>query len=324
MILPWPIPCPACGHAALLGEVKVGTETTCPACGDVHPHHPMVGRYRLHRRVGIGATGRAYLAHDTANGDIDVCVKLLNPEKAQDALALWGLLRESEVLAAFRHPNIVALVEFGEVDGIRFLATEYVPGGTLEERIRHGHLPGEREALHIGIEAASALRQLARHGLLHRDMKPEHILIGSAGQVKIADFGLCIGIGEQDASEDVVWGTPYYVPPERLKRETEDFRSDIYSLGATLYHALAGRPPYVEGDPCKIVACHEAGPPPPLEEVAPQLHPAVAALVNRAIARNPDDRFPSWEELMHAFSWTMRHLDGEPAPALPHPEPHQG
>ncbi|WP_157895249.1 serine/threonine-protein kinase [Verrucomicrobium sp. GAS474] len=298
-----------------VGDVRIGSDLACASCGQSFAYHPWVGRYQIEKRIGEGATGRVYLAHDSANGGAPVSIKLLNPDKARDALALWALLRESEVLTSFHHPNIVGFVEFGEIEGIRFLAIEYVPGGTLEERIRSGNRPDEKEALHIGIEAASALRQLARHGLLHRDMKPEHILIGAAGQIKITDFGLCIGIGEQDAANDVVWGTPYYIPPERLKRETEDFRSDIYSLGATLYHALAGRPPYTEGDPSKIVACHEAGPPPPIEEVAPHLHPSVAALIHRAIALDPADRFPSYEELMHAFSWTKRHLDEAPVPA---------
>ena len=313
MQFPWPHHCPHCDHPIALGDVRIGSDITCPNCHQTFPYHPWVSRYQLQRRVGKGATGRVYLAHDAGNGGAPVSIKLLNPEMASDALALWALLRESEVLASFHHPNIVRLVEFGEWGGVRFLATEYMPGGTLEERIRNGDRPGEREVLHIGIEAASALRQLARHGLLHRDMKPEHILIGNeglGGQVKITDFGLCIGLGEQDAANDVVWGTPYYIPPERLKRETEDFRSDIYSLGATLYHALAGRPPYTEADPCKIVACHEAGPPPPIEEVAPHLHPSVTGLIHRAMALDPADRFPSYEELMHAFSWTMRHLDG--------------
>jgi len=293
--------------------MDVGGPLDCPSCHTVFPYRPQVGRHRLIRWIGKGATGSVYLAHDTAHGDVPISIKLLNPDRAHDALALWALLRESEVLASFHHPNIVGFVDFGEIDGIRFLATEYMPGGTLEERIRNGNRPGQQEALHIGIEAASALRQLARHGLLHRDMKPEHILLGAQGQVKITDFGLCIGLGEQDAANDVVWGTPYYIPPERLKRETEDFRSDIYSLGATLYHALAGRPPYDEADPAKIVACHEDGPPPPIEEIAPHLHSSVAALIHRSIALDPEDRFSSYEELMHAFSWAMRHLDAAQA-----------
>ncbi len=119
---------------------------------------------------------------------------------------------------------------------------------------------------------------------MHRDIKPGNILFGLDGAPKLVDFDLCRETNLSDEGDSPVWGTPYYMPPERLHREPEDERSDMYSLGATLYHALAGRPPYLEADPAKVVQSREEGPPPPLRETAPEVSEATARIVDRCLA----------------------------------------
>ncbi len=305
MNAPHVIACPHCGEGVDVSEVGVGVEISCPHC-----HHPFLaaddfGPYRLEGRLGSGGSSTLYRATDTDAGR-PVAVKILHHARAADPRWVETFLREAKVTASLRHPGIVRILDWGRIGERPYQVMELLEGGSLEQRLAGGARLGEGEALHLGLEIASALRLAGAHGLVHRDIKPGNILFGPGGAPKLVDFGLCQAANALAEGDAPVFGTPYYLPPERLQREPEDARSDIYSLGATLYHALAGRPPYPEPDPAKIAACHEAGPPPRLREVAPDVSDETARIVDRCLARAPQARFPSYDELLARLAEAKR------------------
>ena len=202
------------------------------------------GDYELERELGQGGMGTVYLARDTGLNR-KVALKILRHDLSDDPSFSRKFLDEVEVTASLSHPNIIRVYTLGEQDGRLYLVMEHLDEPSLEQRMDSEKKIPERDVLETGIGIASAL-QFANEetGLIHRDIKPGNILFGRGNISKLADFGLAAGARSALGQQDEIWGTPYYVSPERLSREEEDIRSDIYSLGATLYHALAGRAPF--------------------------------------------------------------------------------
>ena len=199
------------------------------------------GNYALEKELGQGGMGTVYLARD--NGlNRKVALKILKTDLSDDPAFAQKFLDEVEVTASLAHPNIIRVYTLGEQDGQLYLVMEHLDQPSLEQRMDQTGKLSERDVLEIGIGIASAL-QFAHEetGMIHRDIKPGNILFGRGNIPKLADFGLAAGARSALGQQDEIWGTPYYVSPERLNREEEDIRSDIYSLGAALYHALAGR-----------------------------------------------------------------------------------
>jgi len=202
------------------------------------------GNYQLEKELGQGGMGTVYLARDTGLNR-KVALKILKADLSDDPTFAQKFLDEVEVTASLAHPNIIRVYTLGEQDSRLYLVMEHLDQPSLEQRMDQSAKLPERDVLEIGIGIASAL-QFAHEetGMIHRDIKPGNILFGRGNIPKLADFGLAAGARSALGQQDEIWGTPYYVSPERLNREEEDIRSDIYSLGATLYHALAGRAPF--------------------------------------------------------------------------------
>lgn len=250
-----------------------------------------------------------FVAHDTTL-ERDVAIKLLNEEYSKDEKRMEEFEREAQITAALSHPHIVRVFTVGKSYGHYYIAMEMVPGENLEQRISKGGAIGEDEMLPIAMEIISGLRAAHSAGVIHRDMKPGNILFDEAGHVKIVDFGLALVTMGGSAKADEIWATPYYVPPEALDGEKEDFRSDIYALGATLYHALSGKAPL----PTEAKSTREVRKAKehiePLAKVAPWLNSATCYLVDKAMELKPEDRFDSYEEMEDAWSAAFQSMRG--------------
>jgi hypothetical protein len=240
-----------------------------------------------------------FLAHDEVL-DRDVALKLLKDEYAEDEEFIERFKREARNAAALSHPNIVSIFDRGETeDGAYYIAMEYLPGGTLKDRIRkHGALPLPM-ATEVALQTAEALQTAHKRGIIHRDVKPRNILITDSGHVKVADFGIARAADATTTSHlgDIL-GTAKYMSPEQAMGERVGAASDLYSLGVVLYEMLTGRVPFEVETPADVSAKHAAGPPPHPREVNPEVPEGMDALVMRLLARDPEDRYGSATELI--------------------------
>jgi hypothetical protein len=275
-------------------------------------------RYDLRQTIGIGGMARVYLAHDRRLNR-DVAAKILDPTLASDPLFVERFRREAQAAAALNHPNVVAIYDTGTTDDSYFIVMEYVPGPNLKEAIRErGALP-EAEALTIGAQVAAALGAAHSRGLIHRDIKPHNVLLHPDGAAKVTDFGIARAAGaSQLTSTQTVMGTAHYLSPEQALHQPLDGRSDLYSLGIVLYEALTGQVPF-SGDSLVAVAMmqvHE--PPPPLRTIRPEIAPATEAVVMKALAKDPAQRYQSAAEMRAAL---LRARDSLHPPAIAETRP---
>jgi serine/threonine protein kinase len=255
--------------------------------------------------------GIVYLAKDSGLNR-HVALKILRSDLGGDPSFATKFLEEVEVTASLAHPNIIRVFTLGEQDGRLYLVMEHLDQPSLEDSMQtRGKIP-EKEVLEIGVGIASAL-QFAHEetGLIHRDIKPGNILFGRGNIPKLADFGLAAGARSALGQQDEIWGTPYYVSPERLLRESEDIRSDIYSLGATLYHALAGRPPFEAETAEEVAKRHISDRPPPLRSFCPDAQEQTVITLDRCLAKKTDNRWATYTELINQLADALRRMEGE-------------
>ena len=253
---------------------------------NIEGHH-RIGDYELLELIGKGGMGRVFKARQISLNRV-VALKILPADLAQNHTYTLRFVREARASGMLKHPNIVQGIDCGQDDpsGLWYFAMEYIDGQPLsDELLRSGALPEER-VIEIGMAMASALGEAARHGIVHRDIKPENILVSTAGEIKLADLGVAKFSAQDDAAltrtEDMV-GTPYYVSPEQARgqRDQIDTRSDIYSLGATLFHLATGQPPF-EGESCADIMVRHIQDRVPL---AYQVEPDVSEALSRVIAK---------------------------------------
>ena len=266
------------------------------------------GNYQLERELGQGGMGTVYLAQDSGLNR-QVALKILRSDLGDDPSFAKKFLEEVEVTASLAHPNIIRVFTLGEQDGRLYLVMEHLDQPSLENRMENQAKVSERDVLEIGIGIASAL-QFAHEetGLIHRDIKPGNILFGRGNIPKLADFGLAAGARSAQGQQDEIWGTPYYVSPERLLREPEDIRSDIYSLGATLYHAIAGRPPFEAETAEEVAKRHISDRPPPLRSLCPEAQEQTVITLDKCLAKKTDNRWASYTELVSQLADALRRL----------------
>ncbi|MGV3772875.1 MAG: serine/threonine-protein kinase [Verrucomicrobiales bacterium] len=301
------VSCPACGAKIFIpGDLPPLSVTPCSKCGHELMMPLQLRQFELRSAIASGGMGTVYRAFDTFL-EREVAVKLMKRELADDPQALESFYREARAAAALNHTNIIHIYTFDEFEGQLYLAMEIADNGSLDGRIeKDGHV-SELLALDVGIKVASALDTALKHNLLHRDLKPGNILFNAEGEPKLVDFGLARK-AEGATEEEAVWGTPYYIAPEKIKREREDFLSDMYSLAGTLYHSLTGHVPFEAPTIEEVVAAHIHTPLTPPNAVMPSITQATSDAIVRAMAKHPDERFQSYDEFIMALTASRSQL----------------
>jgi serine/threonine protein kinase len=251
--------------------------------------------------------GTVYRAWDTTLERM-VAVKLMRKELLADQLALEGFYREARACARLNHTNIVHIYAFDEWEGQQYLVMELADRGSLDARIEKLRLLSELDMLDIGIKIASALDMALKYDLLHRDIKPGNILFNADHEPKLVDFGLARKADVEHEVEDVTWGTPYYVAPEKIKREPETFLSDMYSLGATLYHGMTGHVPFDAPTVEEVIVAQVQTPLTPPNLVVPEITQPTSDALVKVMAKNPAERFLSYDEFIMALETARSQL----------------
>ena len=300
--------CPNCKTKLAIDASAAGEHVTCPQCGaSVTVPHPRlgpgvtIGGFKIERLIGTGGMGEVYLARQLSM-DRPVALKILSGH-ARSEEDKQRFIQEVRTLARLEHPNIVTAHEAGEDGGYLYLAMSYVNGEALDRRLAtQGRIP-EREALRIARKIARALDYAwTEHRLLHRDIKPANILIDAHGEPKLADLGLAHSVQAAEGrieGRGRVAGTPNYMSPEQAEgRDDLDCRSDIYALGATLYHMLTGQLPYAADTPEETLRKKFEEPLPDPRSFVPDLSPSVVALLAGMLAPDREERYPTWKELI--------------------------
>ncbi len=273
----------------------------CTRCG--HPvFMPMrLRQFELRSVVASGGMGTVYRAMDLSLQRL-VAVKMLKREMAEDEEVLASFYREARASAALNHTNIIHIYTFDENDGAPYIAMELADHGSLDTWISRDTRVPELNVLDVGIKIASALDTALKHKLLHRDIKPGNILFNAEGEPKLVDFGLARDAEDESADSAVIWGTPYYVAPEKVRRERENFHSDMYSLGGTLYHAITGHVPFEAPTVEEVISAHVNTPLTPPNLVVPEISQETSDALMIAMAKNPSERFATYDEFIMAFT----------------------
>lgn len=287
------------------GDLEPFAVIPCSKCGHPVMLPVMLRNFELRTVIASGGMGTVYTAHDVKL-QREVALKMMKREMAADPAVMQAFYREARAAAALNHTNIIHIYSFDELEGQPYLVMELANHGSLDSRIENEARVPELDALDVGIKISSALATALKHNLLHRDIKPGNILYNAEGEPKLIDFGL-VKAAEDDSWEEHIWGTIYYVAPEKLERKGEDFRSDMYSLGGTLYHALTGHVPF-EGTVEEVVAAHVHTPLTPPNHVAPDITQLTSNALARAMAKHPSERFESYDELIMALTSARSYL----------------
>ena len=283
------------------GDLEPLGSVPCNKCGHPIMMPMMIRQFELRSVVGSGGMGTVYRAWDTTLERM-VAVKLMRKELLTDQKALESFYREARACARLNHTNIVHIYSFDDWEGQQYLVMELADHGSLDARIEKLRLLQELDMLDIGVKIASALDMALKHDLLHRDIKPGNILFNADHEPKLIDFGLARKADVEHEVEDVTWGTPYYVAPEKIKREPETFLSDMYSLGATLYHAMTGHVPFEAPTVEEVIIAQVQTPLTPPNLVVPEITQPTSDALVKAMAKNPAERFLSYDEFIMALT----------------------
>jgi len=299
--------CPACEKLMDVSQIFPFTEIACPSCGESMRARKRFNNFTILSLLGEGGMGSVFKAMD---GTLDryVALKILKKEISANAEEQAKLEEEAQMTATINHPHVVKVFDFGQDHGQFYLAMELVEKGSLDQLMTVQRRVAEIQMLEVAIQIARGLEAALDAGLIHRDIKPGNILFADPHTAKLVDFGLAIVMDEGAQSKGEIWGTPYYIAPEKLDNQPEDFRSDIYSLGGTIFHALAGRPPY-EAETASMVALKQLkSQPVSLQAFAPDVSSETAYVINRMMAKAPEDRYQSYEELIGHLTYAREKL----------------
>src|SRR3954463_5249270 len=259
---------------------------------------PLSDRYRLEARIGAGGMSTVYRAQDTVL-ERPVAIKLMNREGAADSAQLERFKREARAVAQLSHPHIVTVIDYGEDENRPYIVLEYVGGETLKQRIRRcGRLP-VAEAGGYAVEIARALGCAHAHHIVHRDVKPQNVLIDEEGTAKVTDFGIARTLDEEGlTAEGRVLGTTDYVSPEQALGHAVTGQSDLYSLGIVLFEMLTGDVPFHGDNQVAVAMKHVREEIPDVQALRPEVSSALAAVVDRATAKDLDRRYADDQELI--------------------------
>ncbi len=310
-------PAPTSAPVAPSAPTQFAPQASVPAEA---PRGLAVKGYRVERALGRGGMGEVYLAVQESLGR-PVALKVLAAKLAADADFVKRFQAEARAAAALNHPNVVTVHDVWEESGRHFLAMEYMDKGNLEQRLQREGRLNPKEAIEILSDAAKALVYAELRGIIHRDIKPANLMQNAVGTTKLADLGLAMHLEAEATESDnkKIFGTPHFISPEQARGEKVDIRSDLYSLGATMYRLISGRTPFEGASTRDILRGHFLEAPKPLAELAPQTPPALAEMVHRLLAKKPDERYASagvlLQEIERLRSATLHGAPLAPAPA---------
>jgi eukaryotic-like serine/threonine-protein kinase len=275
-----PVPCSKCGHPVIVPT--------------------LLRNFEIREVVASGGMGTVYRAFDVSL-ERTVAIKMLKREVADDKQVMESFYREARATASLNHTNIIHVYSFDEHNGSPYIVMELADHGSLDSIIIRDGFVRELTVLDVGIKVADALESALQHNLLHRDIKPGNILFNEYGEPKLVDFGLARQAAEGAEYESTIWGTPYYVAPEKIQRQGEDFHSDMYSLGGTLYHALTGHVPFEAETVEQVVAGHVHTPLTPPNDVRTEISQATSDAIATAMAKDPAQRFTTYFDFKMAL-----------------------
>ncbi len=269
----------------------------------------IAGRYELQELVGHGGMSSVYKAHDTLL-ERNVALKILHEQYNADDDFVERFKREARSVAQLQHPNIVTVIDRGEENDRQYIVFEYIDGENLKELVvRKGRLE-VREALEIGLDVAHGLAFAHQHGLIHRDVKPQNVLLND-GRAKVTDFGIARSLDVDGMTQTgTVLGTSNYIAPEQASGQRVDAHTDVYALGVVLYELLAGEVPFPGESFVAVAMKHVHEPPPNLLDARGDVPLRVAAAVDRALEKDPDQRFPTMDAFAAELEACIAELDG--------------
>ena len=288
-----------------------------------------IGHYNLARKIGEGGMGEVYLAHDTSLNR-RVAIKFLSGELNTDERARRRLIREARATACLEHANICSVYEASEQDHLTFIVMQYVEGETLAERIARKPLEIE-EVLDIAEQVADGLAEAHSHGIIHRDVKPQNVMLTARGQVKVLDFGLAkMGRSQEVAASElateslmsgprVIAGTVPYMSPEQLRAEAIDSRCDIFSLGVVMYEMITGRQPFARGSSAETIAAIQMVEPAPLRTYKAEAPEALQSIVKKSLQKEREERYQTARELVLDLRSLKHRLEFEQELERSHP-----
>jgi len=288
--------CIQCGATLDVRGREPFSSITCPSCGTAQAVPARLGQFLLLRLLSRGGMGGVFCARDETLGRL-VALKVMLRSLGEDADFVERFKREAQAAARLNHPNVAQIYSFGQEKGQPYIVMELVSGERLDKLIEEKKALDQAFVLHVGLDIAEGLNAADEIGLVHGDIKPENILLDEKGHAKLVDFGIAT-FAREAAQGEGIWGTPYYIAPERIRHQRIDARSDIYSLGATLYHALAGRPPFEGKTSIEVVRARLEANPPPLRKWRPDIDPQVEKIVSRMLQCEPLLRYPTYASLI--------------------------
>src|SRR6059058_3369447 len=295
-----------------------GPRSTTPAVSrPPQPGDLIADRYELEELCGTGGMSSVFRAHDRQL-ERRVALKVLHEHYAADPEYLERFRREARAVARLSHPNIVTVIDRGDDDGRQFIVFEYVEGENLKELVlRSGRLP-VRRALELALDTADGLAFAHDHGLVHRDVKPQNVLLSREGEVKVTDFGIArsLLVDHGVTQTGTVLGTGEYLAPEQASGKPVSAATDVYSLGVVLWELLAGDVPFVGENFVAVALRHVNEPAPSLRERRPDVTPRLEAAVDRALAKDPARRFPSMRAFAQELRACLAEVDGEARPPV--------
>ena len=275
------------------------------------------GRYRVERELGRGGMAKVFLGTDTVLGRT-VAVKVLAPQFADDDGFVQRFRREAQAAASIGHPHIVSVFDTGSDDGVHYIVMEYVEGRTLAEFLAGGGRILPDRAIDIAMDVCQALEAAHAQGVIHRDIKPGNIMLNPRGEVKVTDFGIARVTTTADtvAQTAAILGTASYLSPEQAQGQPVDARSDLYSLGCVVYEMVTGRPPFLGDSPVAVASKQVLEQPVPPSKLNSDVTPDLDAVILRALAKNPANRYQSAEEMRADLERAKRGLPVDATPLL--------
>ncbi|MFP6905733.1 MAG: serine/threonine-protein kinase [Verrucomicrobiota bacterium] len=294
--------CTKCQTTIDTGKQAIFSSTPCPSCGASQLVPGQMGDFLIYEVLGRGAISVVFRALDTRDGQA-VALKVSHRIGRKSVEFYDDYLGEAKATSFLNHPNIVQIHGYGFANRYPYIAMEIVEGGNLKDLITKNLWLSEKRVMKIALDITQGLHVALLAGIVHGDMKPANILNHRDQVYKIADFGNWNMKGKRENPK--IWGTPYYIAPEKVEHKIEDSRSDIYSLGTTLWHALSGYPPHDGKSVSEVIQAHVRKEVPDLQHANITISTGAGAVIRKMMATDPEDRFQHYPELISAVEQVM-------------------